>query len=74
VNKPIHEPRYPIGLKFKPRGKHAQVHTITDILRTYNAAGELVAVRYVTEHTLAGHVITSRDICETTILMGTVQP
>jgi hypothetical protein len=65
------EPKYLIGHQFTPRGKHPRLCTITDILRTYNSAGELVDVRYVAEHEFLGQRVTDRSVCETTVAMGT---
>lgn len=64
------EPRFPIGTKFCTRGKHSQVCTIVDILRTYNSSGELVKVRYVATHTLMGQTVTDCDVTETAVAMG----
>ncbi len=47
---------YPIGTKFRPiGGKHE--HTVVDVWKTYNSAGDLVRVRYVAEHLLCGQTI-----------------
>jgi len=64
--------RYPIGWQFKTRGKHPRVCTVTDILRTYNAAGDMVELRYVATHELMGQTVTDRSVCETTIAMGSL--
>jgi len=69
------EPRFAIGHKFRrrTRGKHKPpLSTVVDIWRTYNAAGELVRLTYVAEHVgPGGQTITERDVCDTTIAMGT---
>lgn len=62
--------QFSIGTQFKSRGKHPRICTITDILRTYNSAGELVKTRYVAEHELLGRTVTDHDVCETTVAMG----
>lgn len=43
--------RFPIGLSFElKRGKQStKHHAVVDVLRTYNASGELTKVEYVTE-------------------------
>ena len=64
------QPRFAIGYQFTTRGKHQRVCTVTDIWRTYNAAGELVALRYVATHEFMGQTVTERDIVETTIARG----
>lgn len=63
---------YPIGTVFRTRGKHPRVCTVTDIWRTYDAAGALVHTRYVATHELMGQTITERDVVATTIAMGLV--
>ena len=62
--------QFSIGTQFKSRGKHPRICTVTDILRTYNSAGELVKTRYVAEHEFLGRTVTDHDVCETTIAMG----
>jgi len=65
-------PQYQIGQQFKTRGKVSRVCTVTDILRTYNAAGELVKIRYVATHEFAGQIVIDHDVVETTISMGLI--
>jgi hypothetical protein len=64
------KPRFEIGTQYLTRGKNSRLCTITDILRTYNSSNELVSIRYVAEHLFMGHVVTERDVCETSILMS----
>ena len=64
------EPGYEIGAQFKTRGKHPRLCTVTDIFKTYNAAGELVRVRYQATHQFAGQTVTDNDVVEATIAMG----
>lgn len=66
--------RFQIGQQFKTRGKAPRLCTITDVLRTYNSADELVSLRYVATHEFMGQTLTSRDVCDTTIAMGLVAP
>jgi hypothetical protein len=61
-----------IGTKFKTRGKHPKICTVTDILRTYNYAGDLVQTRYVATHEFCGQLVTDRDVCLTTIKIGLI--
>jgi hypothetical protein len=65
-------PKFAIGTKYNPRGKHYQC-TVVDILKTYNSAGELVRIRYVSTHTFLGQTVMDTDVCETTIAMGCPQ-
>ena len=62
--------RFAIGQKFKTRGKHPRICTITDILRTYNAADELVSIRYTATHDFCGQTVSETNICDATIAMG----
>lgn len=64
------EPKFQIGTKFQTRGKHPKLCTVTDILKTFNAAGEQVKLRYVATHEFFGQTIADVDVCETTIAMG----
>jgi hypothetical protein len=61
-----------IGQRFKTRGKHPRECVVTDILRTYNARGELVKTRYVATHEFMGQMVTDSDVTETAIAMGTL--
>lgn len=68
------EPRFKIGQKFKPIGrKYAQIRTIVDILKTYNSAGELVEIRYVSEHEFMGQKVIDRNVVDSTIARGLVE-
>jgi hypothetical protein len=66
--------RFQIGQQFKTRGKAPRLCTITDVLRTYNAADELVRLRYVATFELCGQTVTYHDICDTTVAMGILSP
>lgn len=61
---------YPIGTRFKTRGKHPRLCAVVDILTTYNAAGDLVRTRYVATHDFMGRTVTDYDVPATTIAMG----
>ena len=61
---------YPIGTQFKTRGKVPRLCTVTDILKTYNSAGELVKIRYVAQHDFMGQKVNDYDVVATTIAMG----
>ena len=63
---------YSIGTKFKTRGKAPKVCIVTDILKTYNSAGDLVKTRYQASHEFMGQIVTDYDLCATTIAMGLI--
>lgn len=64
------EPNFKIGTVYKSRGKVIREHTVTDILRTYNNAGEQVNLRYVATHEFCGQKMTDYDVVEATIARG----
>lgn len=64
-----------IGMKFTPRsecrkGKQPRIWTVSDILKTYNSAGEHVQTRYEAFHEFMGQRIYNRDFVQPTIAMG----
>lgn len=63
---------YPIGTQYKTRGKHPNVCTVTDVLKTYNSKGELVKTRYVSVHRFMGQTVTNHDVPGASIAMGLV--
>lgn len=65
--------KYPVGTKFKTRGKAPRTCTVVDYLTTTNLAGEVVKVRYVATHEFMGQTITDRDVVATTIALGLIQ-
>ena len=65
--------RYPIGTQFLSGGKHKRMSTVTDILKTYNMAGELVNIRYVATHEFVGQIVTDRDVCDATIARNLIK-
>ena len=67
------EPRFKIGQQFKTAGKHPRLCTVTDILRTYNAAGEHVSTRYVATHEFCGQTMTDNDVLDITIARGALR-
>lgn len=67
------EAKYTIGQQFTSRGKYPKLCTVTDILKTYNSAGELVKIRYVAEHNFMGQTVADHDVCETTITMSLIR-
>lgn len=64
---------YPIGTRFMSRGKHPRECVVRDILRTYNAAGDLVRVRYVATHELMGQSVADHDVTGVAIGMGLIE-
>lgn len=66
-------PRFKIGTTFNTPGKYPRLCTVTDILRTYNNAGELVRIRYQATHEFMGQSLTDRDVIETTIARNLVE-
>lgn len=65
-------PRFAVGQRFNSSGKHARLCTVTDIHRTYNMAGDLVKLRYVATHLIAGQPVVDHDVSETSIAMRAV--
>jgi len=64
------EQTFAIGTVFTTRGKHPRLCRVTDILRTYNDAGDLVRIRYVAEHEFCGQTVTDYDVPRTTVALG----
>lgn len=62
--------RFPIGQQFKTQGRNPRLCTVTDVLRTYNSAGEMVRLRYVATHEFMGQTLRDSDVVETTIARG----
>lgn len=67
------KPQFAIGTKFKTRHKIPRVCQVIDILKTYNNAGELVSIRYVSVHEFMGQKVTDSNVVETTIAMGLIK-
>lgn len=66
------EIRFTIGQKFIQGGKRKDECVVTDILKTYNHAGELVKIRYVATHLFMGQTVTDYDVTDTAIARGKV--
>ncbi len=66
----VSAPRFTIGTEFTTRGKFSRKCKIVDILQTYNAAGDLVRVRYVAEHEFCQQKVLDYDVCDTTVAVG----
>lgn len=64
------EPRFSIGTKFQTMGKHPKVCTIVDILKTYNAKGDLVKIRYIATHEFMGQTVADYDVPDATVARG----
>lgn len=67
------EPRFPIGTRFMSRGKVKRECRVIDILKTYNAANELVEVRYVAAHEFCGQQVVDRHVCGANIAIGLIK-
>lgn len=68
-----YQQHFTIGTQFIPQGrKHARLHTVVDVWKTFNSKGELVRIRYVATHETAGQTVTDYDVGGTTIAMGMV--
>lgn len=59
--------RFPIGTTYESRGKQKNLHTVVDILKTYNSKGDLVKIRYVATHQFCGQTVADYDVVDTTI-------
>lgn len=66
------QPRFNIGTTYLSTGKRKDVCTVTDILKTYNSAGELVSLRYVATHQFMGQAVADSDVVETTIARNVI--
>ena len=62
--------RFPVGTRFKSRGKCPRDCVVTDYLVTRNLAGEIVAARYVATHEFCGQTVTDYDVSDTEVAMG----
>ena len=61
-----------IGKQYLTRGKHPQLCTVVDVHTTCNQKGEIVKVRYVSEHVFLNQIVRDKDVGKTTILMNEV--
>ena len=61
-----------IGKQYLTRGKHPQLCTVVDVHTTCNQKGEIVKVRYVSEHVFLNQKVIDKDVNKTTILMNEV--
>lgn len=66
----MREPKFAIGQQYKTMGKLPKVCTITDIYKTYNSKGEMVQIRYASQHEFMGQTLTDYDVIELTIARG----
>lgn len=62
--------RFKIGQKYILRGKRQDICTVIDIHKTFNNAGELVKLRYVSQHNFIGQKMTDYDVTDTAIARG----
>ena len=61
-----------IGKQYLTRGKHPKICTVVDVHTTCNQKGEIVKVRYVSEHVFLNQKVIDKDVVKTTILMNEV--
>ncbi len=60
-----------IGMKYIPRSdKHKRIHTVEDVLKTYNSAGDLVNTRYRCSHEFCRQKVFDNDVVQPTIARG----
>lgn len=64
------EQRFPVGTQYMSSGKHPHLCIVIDVYVTRNLAGEMVSMRYVSEHHLAGGVVRDYDVVDVTIAKG----
>lgn len=69
----MREPKFEIGQQYKTMGKHPRVCTVIDIHKTYDSKGEMVKLRYVSQHEICGQLVIDTDVVETTILRGLIK-
>ena len=62
---------FPIGTKFRPTGKD-YICTVVDIHKTFNLAGELIKLEYVSSYDFVSPK--TRTDLKTTISRGYIQP
>lgn len=65
--------KYPVGTKFKTRGKAPKICTVVDYYVTTNLKGEIVKQCYVATHEFLGQTIIDRDIPSSTIARGLIE-
>lgn len=67
--------KFEIGQTYTHKRKNSeQLRTIVDRLETYNAKGELIKLRYVTEHSFMGQILTDDDVLEVSICRALMAP
>jgi hypothetical protein len=74
INPVRHVGRFHVGQQFKTfaAGVVERIHTITDVLRTYDEQGQLINVRYTAIRKLGDEISTEYDITEATIAKGLI--
>jgi hypothetical protein len=65
--------KFPVGTKFKTRGKAPKVGEVVDIYYTYNQMGELVKIQYVTVTETMGQPVYNYETPEATIARGLIE-
>jgi len=67
------QPEFGVGTLYRTSGKHPRDCLVMDVLRTYDTAGRLVAVRYVSVSQFMGQTIVKHDAVGVTIKKGLVK-
>lgn len=60
-------PRFEVGTRHWKSPSYKVECVVVDILTTLNMAGDVVSIRYVSEHLLMGQTVRNSDVLETTI-------
>lgn len=61
---------YPIGSKYKSRGKNPKEYVVEDVLKTYNSKGELIKTVYIAYCIFAGQKVYNYEVSTSTISRG----
>ena len=59
-----------IGTRWETAGKYSAICTVSDILKTYNSAGNLIRIEYVSQHSSALGGTTESIDNQTTVARG----
>lgn len=65
--------RFPVGTTYTKRGKANKVCTVEDVHLTYNLAGELVKIRYVTSNLMMDQKVFDYDVVDATIARSLIE-
>lgn len=65
--------RFEIGTTYKSY-RDGRYYTIVDVHKTYNSAGKMIALSYVTEHEFLGQKVGRHGVTDTEIARSGVTP